>query len=218
MKTEQNVWEHSWSTLYSNKVAIKKNIYRLRVGKFFKLVPKKTLILDLFCGTLVTGTGLKSKGYEKLICSDISLNMLSKNKGKIIKSICNSMFLPYKNNAFDAVIIQGGLHHLKDLNERVICLNEIKRVLKSCGLVFITEPANTIFLNIWLFFINNTNLWRFFSYTKKWHDLYLEEKDTHADYLKNIPDLIYYIKNNWDFEFHRVGLVTEFFTLRKRSR
>jgi hypothetical protein len=50
MENDQNVWEISWSTLYKREVSIKKNINRLRAGKFFKLVPKQAFVLDLFSG------------------------------------------------------------------------------------------------------------------------------------------------------------------------
>jgi ubiquinone/menaquinone biosynthesis C-methylase UbiE len=217
MKTNQNVWEKSWSTLYDRRVSLRKNINRLRVGKFFELVSKEAFVLELFCGMGETGAGLARSGYENLICSDISLNMLRENDGKINKSLCNAISLPFKDDIFDSVIIQGGLHHLRDLKERIVCLNEIKRVLKSSGLVFISEPANTVFVKVWLFFINHTSLWKLFAYSKKWHDLYMEEKNSHTDYLNRIPELVNHIKNNWEFKFHKIGLITEFFTLRKKQ-
>jgi ubiquinone/menaquinone biosynthesis C-methylase UbiE len=137
------------------------------------------------------------------------------NKDVKNKIQLNSLLLPFKNNQFKGIIIQGGLHHLDDFDQIVICLREAKRVLKSNGYLFISEPGNTLCLKIWLFLIKKTKLWKISSYSKNWHDLYKAEEKTHSLYLSNTSKLIHYLKNNWTIEFHKVGLVTEFFTLKK---
>jgi len=54
-------------------------------------------------------------------------------------------------------------------------LNAIKEIIKPDGIVFISEPSNTVLLALWLFFINNTPL-EVVCLFKKLHDLHVEEK------------------------------------------
>jgi len=42
----------------------------------------------------------------------------------------------YKNDSFDAVLLFGPLYHLTNEAERTACVKEVRRVLKSGGLVF----------------------------------------------------------------------------------
>ncbi|NOQ86180.1 MAG: methyltransferase domain-containing protein [Deltaproteobacteria bacterium] len=207
-----------WDVLFSNLDSIdfsyRKNLNRLKRGPLLSKTTKDDLILDLFCGRCDTSYGLRDYGY-KIISGDISLKLLIMNKDVKNKIQLNSLLLPFKNNQFKGIIIQGGLHHLDDFDQIVICLREAKRVLKSNGYLFISEPGNTLCLKIWLFLIKKTKLWKISSYSKNWHDLYKAEEKTHSLYLSNTSKLIHYLKNNWTIEFHKVGLVTEFFTLKK---
>ena len=207
-------WDRLFANLDSINFSHRKNLNRLKTGLFFNKMTTNDSILDLFSGRCDTSYGLKDYGCM-IICGDISLKLLKINKDVKNKLQLNSLLLPFKHNQFNGIIIQGGLHHLDGFNQIVMCLEEVKRVLKSNGYLFISEPGNTLLLKIWLFLIKKTELWKMSSYSRKWHDLYKAEEKTHSLYLKNIGKLLDYLKNNWIIEFHRMGVITEFFTLRK---
>lgn len=209
-----NKWERLFSNLESTDFSYRKNLKRLKKGLFFIKIKKNDLVLDLFCGRCDTGCGLKNHGY-RITSGDISFKLLKINRDVKNKIQLNSLSLPFYNSQFKAIIIQGGLHHLENYDQIVICLQEIKRILEPNGYLFISEPGNTLCLKIWLFLITQTSLWKLSSYASNWHDLYRAEEKTHLRYLCNINKLTDYLKRNWIVEIHRVGIVTEFFTLRK---
>ncbi len=209
-------WEIPFSRLESIDSSYKKNLNRLKIVLFFSNIKKNYLVLDLFSGRCDTSYGLNNRGY-RTISGDISIKLLKMNNDVKDKIQLNALQLPFHNNQFRGIIIQGGLHHLENFEQIVGCLHEVKRVLQPHGYLFISEPANTLLLKIWLFLMKNTRLWKLSSYTKHWHDLYIVEEKTHSLYLKNISKLVKYIKSNWIIEFHRIGVVTEFFTLKKEG-
>ena len=209
-----DTWDTRYLALDSVEFSAKKNLKRLKNTFFFTLTGSNDLILDLFSGRCDTSYGLQEY-RQRVISGDLSFNLLNLNKEVKNKVQLNTLRIPFKNAQFDAVIIQGGLHHLANFDQTVACFAEIKRVLKSNGYVFISEPGNTIALKIWLYIIRKTSIWKLFKYSRRWHDLYEEEAQTHALYLKNISRLIDYLKNNWIIQHHRVGLVTEFVTLKR---
>lgn len=209
-----NSWDIRYLSLDSIKFSTKKNLRRLKKTQFFILTEANDLILDLFSGRCDTSYGLQ-QSRPRVISGDLSFKLLTINAGVKNKVQLNTLHLPFKNSQFDAVTIQGGLHHLASFDQMVSCFNEIKRILKTNGYVFISEPANSITLTVWLYMIKNTRFWKLFKYSRHWHDLYEEEAQTHSYYLTTIKRLIDYFMQNWILLHHRVGLVTEFFTLKK---
>lgn len=214
-QVSKDIWERNFFQLYNTSTAVKKNLSRLRTGFFLKDRSSETVILDLFCGKGETSIGLSNIGFKRIIRGDFSYYLLLQNSTNNERVCLNAAVLPFKDGSFDAIIIQGGLHHLKSIGEIIICLTEAKRILRSNGFVFISEPGNTLFLKTWLLLMNKTNLWKLFKYSRHWHDLYIEEIESHSQYLSAIPSIINYYMDHWNIDRHTVGLVTEFFTLRK---
>jgi ubiquinone/menaquinone biosynthesis C-methylase UbiE len=207
-------WDTPFSRLESIDFSFKKNTKRLEKVLFFCKISKNDLVLDIFSGRCDTSYGLKSRGY-RIISGDISIKLLKMNNDVKDKIQLNTLQLPFHNNQFRGIIIQGGLHHLENFEQLVSCLHEVKRVLQSNGYLFISEPANTLPVKLWLLLIKKTRLWKLSSYSRNWHDLYMVEEKTHTRYLNNTGKLVNYLKTNWTIELHRVGCITEFFTLRK---
>lgn len=208
-------WDTEFPELDSIDFSSKKNLRRLQRAQFFTKTHTDDLILDLFSGRCDTSYGLQNS-RPNLISGDVSLNLLKINKRVKNKIQMNALQLPFKDDQFNAVIIQGGLHHLESFDQVKVCLNELKRIVKSNGYVFISEPGNTLLLKLWLFCIKRTNLWKLTPYSRKWRFLYRAEERTHSSYLANVKKLIDYLNNNWVTELHTVGLITEFFTLKKQ--
>ncbi|KXS44026.1 MAG: hypothetical protein AWU59_752 [Methanolobus sp. T82-4] len=99
-----------------------------------------SLVLDAGCGN---GRYLLplSKNFD-VVGTDISVNALLKagqylekggsQAGCVASSITH---LPFLSNSFDAIVCYGVLQHLFE-NERLLAIEEIRRVLRPGGLVF----------------------------------------------------------------------------------
>ena len=127
-------------------------------------LPKDSLILEIGCGTGFHGIKLMKKGYNNLLLTDISLGMIKHVRENVKKqelsSHCRLMVLdaeelPFVSNVFDGIYTNAVLHHLQN---PIICFKEIKRCLKSQGLVvLVSEPNRWIYNAIRsLYFIGKT--------------------------------------------------------------
>jgi len=109
---------------------------------FNELFRGRHLILDLGCGTGRTMRLLCQYGYE-LVGVDFSKGMLRVAKRhKVGYYILSSILcLPFPDSIFDATFsLHGGLSHFKTYHEKLHICQEIARVTKSGGLVFIDQP------------------------------------------------------------------------------
>ncbi len=92
-------------------------------------------ILDFGCGTGQVSRVL-TKHHSPVFAFDISLNSVRKNvaENNVIGILANAFHLPFRKNCFDAVCINGVIHHIVDYP---IVIKEISRIAKSK--VFISE-------------------------------------------------------------------------------
>jgi SAM-dependent methyltransferase len=211
-------WENSFVQLYGETSAVSKNISRLRRGGLLKHLRKHDLVLDLFCGKCETEHGLKRMGYDRVICGDYSVRLLKTSRTGPVPKVClDALNLPIKERSIDIVIIQGGLHHLQNTQKILRCLQGLKKIVAPDGYVFISEPGNTVLLGLWLLLITKTPFWKLSKFSRNWHDLHIEEKTTHENYLKNLSKIHAYIKTDWTIVHYKSGLVTEFFLLKKQN-
>ena len=107
---------------------------------FISSISKNSFVLDLG-----SGNGRNTKYNNHIIFGlDISFEQLKMNKlNNINKKIncdiqANMIKIPFKDNSFDAIISIASFHHLSTNNERIMCLQEMKRVLKSGGKILIS--------------------------------------------------------------------------------
>jgi len=109
--------------------------------------PRDLEIVNLFCGTGEELKALAALGFERLEGVDLSADLLQRCPAgaKLYVGDCRELKLPDASR--DAIIVQGGLHHLPTLPEDfVACLDEIRRVLKPGGRFAVVEPWWTPFL------------------------------------------------------------------------
>ena len=178
------------------------------VKSFFKNIKYNALVLDAGCGN---GKNMKLNdkchviGFdycEKFVemCWNKNLNVLRAD----IKSI------PYRDNIFDATISVAVIHHIFEINERIRAIDELIRVTKSGGQIFIQVWSNEVKKNKKFIRINNNNdyyiTW-FINENKKLHRYYhLFEK---TELIKSIPlekvhivNIIYEVEN-WIIILHK---------------
>lgn len=104
------------------------------------------IILDIGSGNGRIRNSLKTlfNDSEFLIFGmDLSfeqLRMNNNNKNGNFDCQANMTLLPYKDKSFDAILSIASFHHLSTIQEREMCLQEMKRVIK---------PRGKILLSVW---------------------------------------------------------------------
>lgn len=116
-------------------------------------------VLDIGGGIGIISSELERSNFKiNLDLSFKDLKTCNQNYGQIINSINSSMtFLPFQNDSFDSVICSHLLEIAKgiDIKENLVIknevnqyptidkiFNEINRVLKNGGILFVTTPNN----------------------------------------------------------------------------
>ena len=106
-------------------------------------LPPGAEILDLGCGNGHISKYLFEKGY-RVSAIDINNDAIRLNKERYpnIHFVCSDIKkeLPFQNGTFDAITISFVLTSFIDEKERNSLLNEIERVLKPGGFVWLREP------------------------------------------------------------------------------
>jgi len=107
--------------------------------EFYGNTGQNKIILDLAAGMGIYMESLSN--YRYFINIDLSFNELKEitsDNGKVLRINANALNIPLKNRSVDSIIVIGLLHHIP------FCLpelfQEIVRVLKNDGTVFIDEP------------------------------------------------------------------------------
>jgi len=105
------------------------------------MVPPGSRVLDAGCGN---GRYLLplSRKYN-VVGIDVSVNALSKARSYLDRSgqraeciVSTITALPFSDGSFDAVVCYGVLQHLLE-NERALAAQELRRILKPAGVLFI---------------------------------------------------------------------------------
>lgn len=127
---------------YWNSVAYKRNFTTsFQEKEFCKYVDKDAHILDVGCGYGRTMNELYNIGYKNIIGADTAAEMLNRGKREFpyLKLVHSDEKLPFNDNTFDAVILFGVLCSVVYENAQIDLINEIKRVLKPNGIIYIND-------------------------------------------------------------------------------
>jgi SAM-dependent methyltransferase len=110
------------------------NIWKC-VAKFLKKFESNSYILDIGCGN---GKNMLYRNDLKIKGIDISSELVKICKKKNLDVIEGNMInLPFDNNTFDGLLVVASYHHLTNNDDRKKAINEMYRVVKDDGLVFI---------------------------------------------------------------------------------
>lgn len=140
-------WESAFKNFESDDQEIQKFLSRYqKLG--FKQLDTSLHIADLFCGKGNSLTALEQLGFSNLTGVDISEDLLSQYDGEATLYNGNCLDLHFLNDStFDVIVIQGGIHHLDNLEQNLEKLFlEIKRILAPNGKFYFIEPWLTPYL------------------------------------------------------------------------
>jgi SAM-dependent methyltransferase len=99
-------------------------------------------ILDYGCGYGRTLSELSEAGYQNLVGVDFSAAMLARARAEVphaelIRNDGHS--LPFKSDSFDALLLFAVLTCIPDGNEQRFLLAEAQRVLRTGGLLYVSD-------------------------------------------------------------------------------
>jgi len=121
------------------------------VIQYIEQLPATSRILDLGCGNARHTRVMLERNFEA-IGLDVSYrilqiakeNELSLVKNKLISLINgDALVLPFKNKAFNNIIMIAVIHHFESIEERKEILQEIKRILTEKGTCLISTWLKT---------------------------------------------------------------------------
>ncbi len=111
-----------------------RRLRRLRAFAF----PTEARILDYGCGDGINTRLLARLGYRRVVSMDYSLRLLRAGRPPC-PVVGDGTRMPFADGAFDAVLVDGVLHHL----DAQAAIAEIARVLRPGGVLGIVEPAES---------------------------------------------------------------------------
>jgi len=108
------------------------------IKEFIQSTDDNSLLLDAGCGN---GKNMLVKNRVNCIGFDFceSNNQICSNKGLDVSTI-NIKMIPYRDSVFDHSFTVAVLHHIEKEIDRVKAINELVRV---------TKPGGTIFIQVW---------------------------------------------------------------------
>lgn len=128
---------------YWNSIASSKEFTTpLQMGIVEKYISRSASILDIGCGYGRTMNELYLKGYENVTGVDFSEKLIE--RGKILYphlhlEVMQEGDLKYPDNTFDGVMLLAVLTCIVKNEEQIQLFNEIKRILKPNGIIYIND-------------------------------------------------------------------------------
>ena len=128
---------------YWDRVAHEKRFsHPLRLDWLEKYSARQSRILDYGCGYGRTLVELSAGGFQNLVGVDFSRAMLARARVVVPEAGLarnDGHSLPFKNECFDAVLLFAVLTCIPADGEQRVLLAEVKRVLRTGGLLYISD-------------------------------------------------------------------------------
>lgn len=183
---------------YWNNVATEKEFTtQLDFQLISDFVTKDSLILDYGCGYGRTLNELSSFGFKNLLGFDFSREMISRGKKQFPQldlQTCENNKIGCNSNMIDLVILFAVLTCIIDNSRQLDLINEIKRVLKPDGLIYI----NDFLLNK-----DQRNSDRYEKFAKKYENYGVFELDEGAILRHHNEDWIFQLTEHFEREAYK---------------
>jgi ubiquinone/menaquinone biosynthesis C-methylase UbiE len=108
-----------------------------KVAEYMNQLPENSYIADIGCGN---GKNMFRKDCE-YVGMDFCMNftkICKERQKEVIKA--NNLNIPFKSNSFDHCISVAVIHHLSTVEKRLMAIDELVRIVK---------PNGTIFISVW---------------------------------------------------------------------
>ena len=137
-----------------NKIANKFSETRYSVWKsvisFLNDIPENATVIEVGCGN---GKNMLLRDDLRFYGCDISIEFVKICKEKGLNVIeANNLCLPYTDNSFDYSLSVAVIHHLSSDEHRLDAINELVRI---------TKPKGKIFIEVWAFEQEDANKFDF---------------------------------------------------------
>jgi len=142
------MWEAAYQAFESPEAERRKFASRFRhLG--VAAWPRDWHTAELFCGRGNGMAALEQMGFSRLYGVDLSASLLKCYHGPATLFVGDCRDLRFDDRSLNAIVIQGGLHHLPSLPDDLErTLAEIHRVLCPGGKLLLVEPWLTPFLRL----------------------------------------------------------------------
>jgi ubiquinone/menaquinone biosynthesis C-methylase UbiE len=128
---------------YWSRVASEKRFsHPLRLDWLDRYSTRQARILDYGCGYGRTAGELKHAGFVRVIGADFSEAMLGRARVEIPGTSWvqnDGRSLPFQDSCFDVILLFAVLTCIPDSNEQEYLLAEVERVLRSGGLLYVSD-------------------------------------------------------------------------------
>lgn len=115
-----------------------------KTEEFLNSLSIESHIIDVGCGNGKNILYLKNKNYTNIFGCDISSSQVDICKNKNLNVIkADNLNLPYEDNSFDCVLSVAVIHHFDSVSDRKKAIEELIRICKSGGKIFIQVWADT---------------------------------------------------------------------------
>lgn len=141
----QAVWEAAYARFETAEQETQKFLNRLRMAGVDGW-DKSLCVAEIFCGRGNGLVALERLGFRCLLGLDLSPHLATRYQGPAEIVVADARRIPWSDGCLDVAIVQGGLHHLPQLDDLRQAVAELARVLRPTGRLVVVEPWQTPFL------------------------------------------------------------------------
>jgi len=163
--------------------------------------PKDSRVVEAFCGRGSGLVALSRAGFSRLTGVDLSPRLLRRYAGpaRVLAADCRA--LPLGSASQDAVIVQGGLHHLPAIPADLVAfLDEVVRVLRPGGRFATVEPWDTPFLRLVHRVCGLSLARRLWGRLDSLAEMIERERPVYHDWLAAGPDVLAELRRRFEVE------------------
>jgi ubiquinone/menaquinone biosynthesis C-methylase UbiE len=141
-KTER--WRESYSRVRKDPLSDPQATNRSRLMLLGVCsLPRSSALLDVGTGDGNLFKTLEDLGFTRLWALEYQPELLNSHPKRDRVVVASATHIPYATGSMEAVIVMDVLHHLTR-EQLPSCLNEIRRVLRPEGFLYVCEPADTL--------------------------------------------------------------------------
>jgi SAM-dependent methyltransferase len=138
-------WRESYQRVRKDLLSDSQTTNRHRLAILgVSALPRHTRLLDIGTGDGNLFTTLEAEGFSKVWGLEYQPELIAGHPSKRRVVVASATHVPFSTGSMSAVIVMDVLHHLIPA-QLPLSLAEMRRVLRPGGLLFVCEPASTLF-------------------------------------------------------------------------